>query len=319
MSYRLKRKESVEHGIQRIAREQIDKALDELDNDQLDRHETVHQVRKRCKKIRTVLRLVRPQFEDLYDCENAFFRDAASRLSGLRDAEALIETYDDLVKHFDDQVDREAFASVRRALTLRKQKLANEQMDLDKRLDEFKQSMHKARKRVENWTLDDKGFDAVKGGLAKTYSRGVKAMEKAYDDPTTERFHEWRKRVKYHWYHMRILRDLWKPVIKSRRDELSALADLLGDEHDLAVFHDTVTTEPDAFGQEQDVQALLGLIEQRRMELRAAALPLGERVFAEKPKHLIRRFRTYWKAWHEQESKPTVQPPAHDVPVPVTA
>lgn len=44
--------ESAGDGIRRMAREQIDRALEEISDSSLDRHDTVHQVRKRCKKIR---------------------------------------------------------------------------------------------------------------------------------------------------------------------------------------------------------------------------------------------------------------------------
>ncbi len=66
MSYRLQRSESVIQGVKRIAREQLDKALTDIKNEDMDRHEAVHQVRKRFKKIRGLIRLVRPSFEKTY-------------------------------------------------------------------------------------------------------------------------------------------------------------------------------------------------------------------------------------------------------------
>lgn len=48
MAYRLNQNETSSDGIRRIALEQIDKAIQEVENQKIDRHETVHQVRKRC-------------------------------------------------------------------------------------------------------------------------------------------------------------------------------------------------------------------------------------------------------------------------------
>ena len=67
---------SVQAGVRRIACEQIDKAIAEIENTELPLDETIFQIRKRCKKIRGLLRLVRPSF-DGYARENAIFRDAA--------------------------------------------------------------------------------------------------------------------------------------------------------------------------------------------------------------------------------------------------
>jgi inorganic triphosphatase YgiF len=64
MPFRLRRKKTVQKSVRRIALEQIDKAIREVLDDNVNRHEAVHQVRKRCKKLRGLIRLVRPSFQD---------------------------------------------------------------------------------------------------------------------------------------------------------------------------------------------------------------------------------------------------------------
>ena len=117
MSFYFVAKESVDDGIERIVNEEIAQALEEIDTPGLERTEAIHEVRKRCKKIRGVLRLVRAQNEELYQRENGWFRDTAKGIAGLRDAEAMIETYDSLLDEFSDQVERRAIAPVRPAGT----------------------------------------------------------------------------------------------------------------------------------------------------------------------------------------------------------
>jgi CHAD domain-containing protein len=84
MSYRLHFNESLADGMPRIVREQLDRAIAELTGDDTDLPEAVHQVRKRCKKIRGLLRLFRGSFSASYSQENAWFRDLARRLSRAR-------------------------------------------------------------------------------------------------------------------------------------------------------------------------------------------------------------------------------------------
>jgi len=280
MAFRIKRGDSsVRKAVQRIAREQIDKALDEIANEDLDRHETVHQVRKRCKKIRGLLRVVRPQFEKTW-------RDIARSRSGIRDATSIIETFDALMTHFSDTAEMESFMPARAELLERRARATGEQIDLPGRLDAAAERMREGRERVSAWRLHDSGFDAVEDGLEKTYSRGRSAMKDAYQHPDIEHFHEWRKRVKYHWYHIRIMRNIWKTPMKARQDELKDLSDYLGDDHDLAILRETVTQAPDAFGGGETVDALCALIVQRQSELRQRARRLGARVYAEKPARL---------------------------------
>jgi CHAD domain-containing protein len=297
--------ESVEDGIKRIVREEISQAIEEIDNPRLKRSEAIHEVRKHCKKIRGMLRLVRPQFEETYQFENAWFRDTAKGLAELRDAEAIIETYDSLLDKFDDQVNRRAFAPTRRALTLRRKKLIEETGDLNQKLKKIRARMDKAAGRVADWKVKVEEFDGIEGGLVATYRRSRKTRAAAYDDPTAENFHEWRKQAKYQGYHMELLRELWKPVMRSLSKETDELSDLLGDDHNLDVLHKTLLESPNKYGKKRDIQALLGLIDRRSAELRVEANPIGARIFAEKPKAFGRRFRDYWQAWRSEAELPS--------------
>ena len=123
MSFCFQEDESVEDGIKRMVSEEIRQAIKEIDSRKLKRTEAIHEVRKHCKKIRGVLRLVRPQFEQTYQFENVWFRDTAKGLAELRDADAIIETYDSLLDKFGNQIDRRTFAPMRRALTLRRKRI----------------------------------------------------------------------------------------------------------------------------------------------------------------------------------------------------
>lgn len=297
MPYRLKRAESVGDGLRRIAREQIGKAVAELTDADLDRHEAVHQFRKRAKKIRGLIRLVRPALGDTYGQENGWYRDAARQLSRIRDAEALLESLQSLRRRFSDQLDAPSFHDVRQRLELHRRQIADNRLDLNETIDELAGQLPLARQRINGWRLDDESFDAVRGGLKRTYRRGRRALRKVLKDPSDAQLHEWRKRTKYHWYHMRLLAGIWKPVIKTRVDELKRLADLLGDDHDLAVFRTTVADDPIRVGSPDAIELLLGLIQSRRKELQHRAERLGRRLFAEQTKKLVRRLEVYWSVW----------------------
>lgn len=138
------------------------------------------------------------------------------------------------------------------------------------------------------------GFTAVSGGLRKTYARARKAMESVQDDPTPERFHEWRKRVKYHWYHVRLLRDIWPEEMRARCNEAHRLSQLLGDHHNMAVLVEWLTKDCEACANETIFSTFYGMIEKRMQEIELMAWPLGGWLFAEKPKHMVRRFEAYW-------------------------
>ena len=134
MAFRILKGEAVATAMRRIAREQIDEALAELEDSELDEDKKVHQVRKRCKKLRGLIRLYRPAFKQGYAIENAWFRDAARPLSGVRDAQSQLATVDSLLKHYGAKVDPESLGTVRDKLVARRDQLTQEESDFAERL-----------------------------------------------------------------------------------------------------------------------------------------------------------------------------------------
>ena len=291
-SFRLK-DEDLTAGLRRIALSQIDRALNELDDQSLSRSEVVHQLRKRCKKLRGLIRLVRPGFDD-YSAENAAFRDAARKLSFVRDATALIETLDRIRERYRRQLAPDAFAKMHSALIMRRASLERE--EVADALEAMGKTLRAARARVSSWTVDGDAAAIIAGGARKTYKRAGKAMAKARRTQEGEDLHEWRKRVKYHWYHARLLKRAWRPVMDAHVAEAAALSDDLGDHHDLIVFaeflNDDPLTEDDA-----ERRAFIALMRERRAVLEKDSFERGAKLFAEKPKRLAGRWADYWTAW----------------------
>ena len=86
--------------------------------------------------------------------------------------------------------------------------------------------------------------------------------------------------------------------MRGHAEDAHRLADLLGDDHDLAVLRSTLV---ELDGQiPRDLDPVLGLIEHRRAQLQTEAMFLGERLYAEKPKAFVRRLRRYWRAWRNE-------------------
>ena len=303
MSYRIRKKGSVQKSVRKIAAEQIDKAIAVVSDPGVDRHEAVHEARKRCKKLRGLIRLVRPAFPE-YGRENADVRDAARGLSSLRDAQSMLDCFDGLVERIREQLGTDSLGSIHAELTRRRQAIADDALGHDQALKGFLQRMRALRQRVGGWRITADGYGAVAGGLKRTYRRGRRALRRAYGDASARAFHEWRKRTMYHRYHARLLRGLWPVMLEAQRGAARVLGDRLGDDHDLVVLRRTLLEDPEAFGSARDLQVVTGLIDRRRAQLLAEARPLGERLFAEKPSRLRARYRCYWRAWKASSSEP---------------
>ena len=72
-----------------------------------DPDEAIHDVRKRCKKIRAVARLVRDEMgSDAYQRYNTYYRDLARRFSDVRDGHVMVKTLDDVTEESREMLER---------------------------------------------------------------------------------------------------------------------------------------------------------------------------------------------------------------------
>lgn len=296
MSYRIERYEAVQDAVRRIAREQVDRALDELEE---ELHDAVHQARKRCKKVRPVLRLVRPAFEDTYQRENTWYRDTGRILSDVRDATAVVETFDEeLAGPYADRLDDRLLKGARTALVDRRERLV-EAHEVERRVADVRGRLREGAGRTACWDLGAEGWEAIGPGVAKSYGRGLRRLEEARERPDTEVLHQWRKRAKYHRHHVRLIAQMWPDAMEARRRVAQELTDVLGADHDLAVLRDLLRDEQELLGSPGDREVLVGVLDARRERLRDAAMPLGRRLFAEPADGLADRLGTYWEVWRD--------------------
>ncbi len=298
MSYRLEPKEPLAAGLKRIAREQIDQALEQLTTAPEGRDEAVHDARKRFKKVRAVLRLVRYEIgNEVYKSENVCYRDAGRQLADIRDSYVRVQTLDSVTECYAADLNGKAYATLREKLMAEHEALKRQRLDHDETLAGAAATIQKARGRVETWPIKHNDFSAVSDGLKRVYKRGRTGLSRAYANPNPENFHEWRKRVKYLWYHLRILKNLWPDLLVELAGQTHDLADYLGDDHDLAELRHLLLNRPNLFPSESDMEDLIDLMTQRQAELKVAAHHLGERIYVEKPKAFVKRIGKYWQVW----------------------
>ena len=299
MGYRFDRDESVTRSVRRIACEALDDAIERLsqcegaDAEAIEDH--VHEVRKRCKELRGMLRLVRSDLGDDFRSADRTIRTAARELSALRDAHALLDTFDALAEAAGANGDLQ---EVRAAQAARSASATAAVSGGDPRLVHARLRLETVRRHVPDWTVDD-GFDAVERGLERTYGDACDAMRAARKKTTDEAMHEWRKHAKYQWYQVRLLERTAPTTLEPLADQLNALADALGDDHDLSVLVEALEGEPDAFGGTAQAEAAAALARHHQKDLRERAFRCGARLWAEQPRAYARRMRSYRRADRE--------------------
>ncbi len=300
MAYHLKRGEAVPEGIRRVVRDELESASGLLGKaNGRNRDEAVHEARKSVKKVRAVLRLMSGELGPVAADENRRLRNLAGKLSALRDTAVMVETFDGLRPHLGADLDAAMLDGIHARLLKAKQQATSGALKGES-LKKMGDALKQAAKRVNKWPLRRDGFTAIAPGLGKTFRRGRKALDTAREDPEPANYHEWRKRVKDHWYHIRLLEDAWTDVLPAYEKSLKDLETWLGDDHNLVVLRDQLVAWGDAAGDAKQIGKVLDGIDRRQKELRDSAVSLGERIYAVKPREFTRETRNLWKAWQSQ-------------------
>ncbi|MES2790156.1 MAG: CHAD domain-containing protein [Planctomycetota bacterium] len=300
MTLRLKPTTAVGPRTQKIVQREIDASLHNLSQDHFDekqQDDAIHDIRKRLKKVRAVLRLVRAGLhQKTFRREKNCFRETAEPLRDVRDAQVLIETFDKLLRNSNDNLSLRACADFREFLETRKQQICDQFWATSLHRHHVMRHLRHARRYLAAKQLSHLTWPVLRRGLKEVYIAGSQAFSIATTNQTAEHLHDWRKQVKCLWYQLQVLKPVWEKMQDEFGHELDQLAEILGDDHDLAMLHQVVMTEAIAGGHDAELEDLTVVIDRRRSELERAAFDLGRQVYRHRPKVLMQQIDDWWKA-----------------------
>ena len=294
MSYRFSANRPVEAEVRRIARRQLTRAESELSaGSPKFRQKRIRTARKRLKKVRALLRLVRPSLGKAYRQENRVLRDVSHRLGVVSDSAAVIEAVERLGARYRDVIPSSLVDAFRRSV-VRCTAAAPSMTSRPRALAPSAVRLHAERQHAARWVLHDRGFAAVAGGLERSYRDGRQAMREACARPTVHRLHTWRRRAKDEWLQMRLLDTRCRGQLRADARVLEALDGVLGEYHDVALLKGAVERESSLTRDQK--AAILRAIARERRRLRRRAGVLAARIYDEKPKAFVQRVERLWSA-----------------------
>lgn len=276
--------QSVGAGFQRIATEQIAKAIINADAVGDPPAGRIHSARRHCKRLRGLFRLVRSDFGE-YRHANAEIRDAAALLSTVRDAAVLCGTLEKLYTWAGYPVP----ANLDRHTVDPEAEVAA--------LTAFRKAMSKLLADAEGWKLQKVDRQTLSRGFGRYYAQAAKAARHCRRNPSDEGFHEWRKLVKYHSFHLILLKSCLADGVGGDIERIEHLAELLGRHHDLAMLRQTARTAPEKLGGHLDEHFIETNAGHLQDHLAARAFVLADEIFARPSATVRNSLETRWDAW----------------------
>jgi CHAD domain-containing protein len=286
MSYDFTRSEPVPLAARRIVREEIAFATDSLKVTRAaDRDDAIHEVRKSVKRVRSLLKLLRPVLGDRYDLEAGAWRNLGQILSGVRDAEAMLELFEELRP----QCPARLYAPLHRRLARNKHQTLR---DIDLVMTKLASGLKRSTHGLKSWRMEDRGFQTIATGWKQTYRRGARAVRAAEKDASPENLHRLRKRTKEHFFQLRLLKGLWDGKLRSHKAKVERLEEMLGSHHNLVVLKTAILQQPAVNAEE-----FLRVLDKMEKDLARKALKLAAMVYAEPTSRITQRVEQRWERW----------------------
>jgi CHAD domain-containing protein len=284
-------------GLQRITDKLVESISDHDLPEKDERGEYVHTVRTTIKRLRALLRLIRPVTGDaFFDRENERLRRAARRLAAARDVEVSLQTLKGLSVSGESK--RKAIAAAVAGL----EEKARPQQNIDAALNEVWSDLEQTKRNLHRRLLAHAEWQLIESGLRDVYRQSRKRMEAAFREGEDEGFHKWRIRVKNLYYELKMLEPVWPKRIDKMTSRLSKLQDKIGLDHDVAVLKGLLRQEPEAFGGTEVVERVVRCLNEQSQQLRRASEPLGRRIFTEKPRRFVRKLGRRWVKWRKRDT-----------------
>lgn len=284
MAYLIHPNEPAADAVRRVLREQNQRARLLLEGWEQDPVTHIHRTRQACKKIRALLRLVRPAARYVFTVENLFYRDIQRSVAYARDSAAMVEAVDLLAGRLSDPLPLQSLQMLRHALERRSgQQLASAQQGLPARIERAAAELAAADRRLKRLPVDGLRKRDLRRGARQTLARCAREYRALDAAATADDFHDWRKHVKYAGYQARLLRELLPEVAPALQPQLEELAQVLGQGQDLVLLEHFLAEQPDALGVDTHLRRLRGLLATAQGELRTRARELGAELFAPAP------------------------------------
>ena len=278
--------------VMRVSDALLQNAVRRIEHPSRNREEDIHSVRTAIKRVRAILRLLRPAIGDpTFRRENTRLKETARLLASMRDAAVGLQTLRGLASTASRERKRSDVSIVHARFA--KQVALPAAIVRERVLRATVRALENHRRRLRRLGISTDDWQAIELGLEKVYRACKRRMKRAFSGGSDDSFHRWRIRLKNLYYELQFLTPLWPKRMHSLIAGLKKAEELMGDDHDLTVLKADLRKTPSHFGDGRVVKRVLSHLKERSRKLRRACQPLAEMILKEKPRDFVREFD-----WH---------------------
>jgi hypothetical protein len=228
-----------------------------------------------------------------------FYRDLSRRLSDMRSYSVLIGTAKILKKDLSNTIPGPGIEPLMDFLMVRRDKYIDMLMLEEDIMNHISRELDRARRRIHDLSFKHDDFRTFRGGLLRIYKQGKRYRDLAKTAPSFHNLHDLRKRMKYLWYQMIILRPIFPEMLKAYADTLDNIGESLGIYHDFAELQIFLQNHPGILNDRYNAAMSEGCAFKMASILHRTWNAIDS-IYSESPHEIAGRFSLYWQAYSKE-------------------
>jgi CHAD domain-containing protein len=224
MPFRIRKHEPPVLAFIRISEDEVARARKELEVLPGQKARVVHQLRKRCKRLRGLIALYRYLLGTEGREADRMIRDCARSLADIRSADVFGRLAEDL------ELNPPTFKPENEDLT---------HPVIVRCVDQLEVAVHRCHR-----TIKPKPRRELIRGMTRIIHRSNRLKKTAEQKPSVTHLHRWRTWAKRYWYAVRLTQDLSTTPVRRLRRNLARIGEDLGTHHDLSLLMEEIRSYP---------------------------------------------------------------------------
>ncbi len=285
--------EEISVAVHRVLSEQYNIIIDSCNNH--DRpHESIHNTRKSYKRIRAVLRLIKPDIsKEVYSKEKMLLRDLSRKFSTVRNLHVFAEEFDTIMKAGILKLPVSTENTIKSFFKEREESALKILLDLDL-FEVIGKKNKESKERMAAIDLSSLGPHTIYKGVSKVFAWGQKQMIHSQQFPTDDNLHEMRKRIKALMYLVRLIKDISPDFLNGYYKGLKSASLALGDGHNMAEMVNYINTISNELLPEEDKKKIDEYIFSQRQQIQLDVWPLIAKLYTGQADEFSKRIKAYW-------------------------
>ena len=285
--------EEISVAAHRVLSEQYNLIIDACSN-QDSPHESIHDTRKSYKRIRAVLRLIKPDISaEVYDREKRLLRELSGKFANARNLHVFAEEFDTIMKAGILKLPATTENEIKSFFKEREEETLKILLDLNL-FEVVGKKNEEARDRVAAVDFSSLGPHTIYKGVSNVFAWGQKQMIHSQQFPTDDNLHEMRKRMKALMYLVRLIKDVSPDFFNGYYKGLKSASLALGEDHNMAEMLNYIDTIGDEILPEEEKKRIHEYITSQRQQIQVDVWPLIAKLYTGQADEFSKRIKAYW-------------------------